>query len=65
VLRADQILVIDGGRIVERGRHEELLARSGLYAQLYEAQFLPAATAVELEAVAEDAVAEADAVAAR
>lgn len=40
VLRADQILVIDGGRIIERGRHEDLLARSGLYAHLYEAQFL-------------------------
>jgi ATP-binding cassette, subfamily B, bacterial len=39
ILRADQILVYDGGRIVERGTHRELLARHGLYARLYEEQF--------------------------
>ncbi len=39
VLAADQILVLDGGRIVERGRHGELLARGGLYASLYQEQF--------------------------
>ena len=32
------ICVVDGGRIVERGRHAELLARGGLYRQLYERQ---------------------------
>jgi ATP-binding cassette subfamily B protein len=36
---ADQILVVDGGRIVERGRHDELLAAGGLYAELYRTQF--------------------------
>jgi ATP-binding cassette, subfamily B, bacterial len=36
---ADQILVIDDGRIRERGRHEELLAAGGLYADLYRTQF--------------------------
>ncbi len=36
---ADQILVVDGGRVVERGRHHELLARGGLYAELYRTQF--------------------------
>jgi ATP-binding cassette subfamily B protein len=36
---ADQILVIDAGRVVERGRHSELLAQEGLYAELYNTQF--------------------------
>lgn len=35
----DRILVIDGGRLVEDGTHEDLLARGGVYAGLYEAQF--------------------------
>ncbi|HEX6937656.1 MAG TPA: ABC transporter ATP-binding protein [Actinomycetes bacterium] len=37
---ADQILVVADGRIVERGRHLELLAAGGLYAELYRTQFL-------------------------
>jgi ATP-binding cassette, subfamily B, bacterial len=36
---ADQILVIDDGQIRQRGRHQELLAASGLYAELYRTQF--------------------------
>ena len=37
---ADQILVLDDGRIVERGTHDELVAGGGLYAELYETQYL-------------------------
>jgi ATP-binding cassette subfamily B protein len=36
---ADQILVIDGGRVVQRGTHPELLKSEGLYRDLYETQF--------------------------
>ena len=39
ILSADVIFVMDRGRIVERGTHEELLARGGLYAEVYEQQF--------------------------
>jgi ATP-binding cassette subfamily B protein len=39
VREADQILVLDDGRIVERGRHSELVAAGGLYAELYRTQF--------------------------
>ena len=40
---ADQILVVEAGRIVERGSHVELLARGGRYAELYRTQFAEAA----------------------
>jgi ATP-binding cassette subfamily B protein len=39
ILAADLILVIDRGRIVERGNHETLLAQGGLYANLYQTQY--------------------------
>ena len=39
VREADQILVVEAGRIVERGTHDELLANGGLYADLYHTQF--------------------------
>ena len=39
ILKADKILVMDRGQIVEQGSHEELLALDGLYKQLYETQF--------------------------
>ncbi len=39
ILRADLILVMDRGQIMERGTHAELLQQNGLYAQLYETQF--------------------------
>ena len=46
---ADQILVVDDGRVVERGTHSELVAARGLYADLYRTQF---ATEAELAAAA-------------
>jgi ABC-type multidrug transport system fused ATPase/permease subunit len=41
VRAADMILVIEGGRVVERGTHRELLGRGGRYTELYETQFGP------------------------
>lgn len=45
ILAADQILVMDEGKLVERGSHDELLAENGLYAELYETQFREARVA--------------------
>jgi ATP-binding cassette subfamily B protein len=41
IREANLILVVDDGRIVERGSHEELVKAGGLYAELYKTQFLP------------------------
>jgi ATP-binding cassette subfamily B protein len=43
---ADQILVVDDGRIVERGTHDELVAAGGVYADLYGTQFASQAAGV-------------------
>jgi ATP-binding cassette subfamily B protein len=47
VLAADRILVLDRGRLVESGRHDDLLDRSGLYADLFRTQFAAAPPAEE------------------
>ena len=49
VRSADMILVVSGGRIVEQGRHEELMAKRGAYYRLYTRQYEDEATAAALE----------------
>ncbi len=49
ILASDEILVLQAGRIVQRGRHHDLLAQGGLYARLYETQFGAAETAEEAD----------------
>jgi ATP-binding cassette subfamily B protein len=49
ILSADVIFVVERGRVVERGTHDELLARGGLYTQLYEEQFRGGAIQAECE----------------
>ena len=56
IIAADQILVVEDGHIIERGRHDELLALDGLYASLYREQF----GAGTIEARCEDGIVERD-----
>jgi ATP-binding cassette subfamily B protein len=49
ILKADVIFVLDRGTVVERGTHDELLARGGLYARLYEQQFRSGLVEAEFE----------------
>ena len=50
IIAADQILVVEDGRIVQRGSHDELLAIGGRYAELYRTQFGTDAETTELVA---------------
>jgi ATP-binding cassette subfamily B protein len=61
VRRADMILVMDQGRIVERGTHQELLARGGLYKEIHDLQLVDHARfAEEMEELEELETSEAD-----
>ena len=51
IMAADQILVMDDGRIVERGKHDELVALGGLYARLYHEQFKDGAVEFDAELI--------------
>jgi subfamily B ATP-binding cassette protein MsbA len=52
VHRADRIVVLDRGRVVDTGRHEELMSRGGIYRDLYELQFADELSRAEHERVA-------------
>jgi ATP-binding cassette subfamily B protein len=54
VVNADEIIVLDQGVIVERGRHEDLLAKSGVYAAMWNRQREAAAAREKLKEVEND-----------
>ena len=56
ILRADRILVVDRGRIVQQGSHAELLLQPGIYRQLYELQFAGAQPSIDPQLAAVAAV---------
>jgi ATP-binding cassette subfamily B protein len=59
IVDADEILVLDDGRIVERGTHSQLLASNGLYASMWNRQREAEAAREKLREVGEDAIASA------
>ena len=47
IRKADKIIVIDKGKIVQAGKHEELIGQSGIYKKLYELQFMSSGSGIQ------------------